>query len=72
MKRIVVIDDHPIVLKMLANVLHAEYELAGESSDGEEGLAAHQCAIRSGTRHDEITLPVAPPRPRKLKTWPRP
>jgi two-component system, NarL family, response regulator, fimbrial Z protein, FimZ len=38
MKRIVVIDDHPIVLKMLANVLHAEYELAGESSDGEEGL----------------------------------
>jgi two-component system, NarL family, response regulator, fimbrial Z protein, FimZ len=38
MKRIVVIDDHPIVLKMLANVLHTEYELAGECSDGEEGL----------------------------------
>ncbi|MFP6561088.1 response regulator [Paraburkholderia sp. B3] len=38
MKRIVAIDDHPIVLKMLANVLHTEYELAGESSDGEEGL----------------------------------
>ncbi|NLP59587.1 response regulator transcription factor [Paraburkholderia sacchari] len=38
MKRIVVIDDHPIVLKMLANVLHAEYELVGECSDGEEGL----------------------------------
>ncbi|WP_043203277.1 response regulator transcription factor [Paraburkholderia acidipaludis] len=37
-KRIVAIDDHPIVLKMLANVLHPEYELAGESSDGEEGL----------------------------------
>jgi two-component system, NarL family, response regulator, fimbrial Z protein, FimZ len=37
-KRIVAIDDHPIVLKMLANVLHTEYELAGESSDGEEGL----------------------------------
>ncbi|RQH00225.1 response regulator transcription factor [Paraburkholderia dinghuensis] len=38
MKRIVVIDDHPIVLKMLVNVLHTEYELVGESSDGEEGL----------------------------------
>lgn len=38
MKRIVVIDDHPIVLKMLANVLHTEYELVGECSDGEEGL----------------------------------
>ncbi|HKT98406.1 MAG TPA: response regulator transcription factor [Paraburkholderia sp.] len=38
MKRIVVIDDHPIVLKMLANVLHAEYELVGECGDGEEGL----------------------------------
>jgi len=38
MKRVVVIDDHPIVLKMLANVLHAEYELVGECSDGEEGL----------------------------------
>lgn len=38
MKRIVVIDDHPIVLKMLANVLHTEYELVGESGDGEEGL----------------------------------
>ncbi|WP_322012473.1 response regulator transcription factor [Paraburkholderia sp. J12] len=37
-KRIVVIDDHPIVLKMLANVLHTEYELVGESRDGEEGL----------------------------------
>ncbi|WP_321914330.1 MULTISPECIES: response regulator transcription factor [unclassified Paraburkholderia] len=38
MKRIVVIDDHPIVLKMLANVLNTEYELVGECSDGEEGL----------------------------------
>ncbi|WP_322048510.1 response regulator transcription factor [Paraburkholderia sp. J67] len=38
MKRIVVIDDHPIVLKMLANVLHTEYELVGECGDGEEGL----------------------------------
>ncbi|WP_233871035.1 response regulator transcription factor [Paraburkholderia adhaesiva] len=38
MKRIVVIDDHPIVLKMLVNVLHTEYELVGESGDGEEGL----------------------------------
>ena len=38
MKRIVVIDDHPIVLKMLVNVLNTEYELVGESSDGEEGL----------------------------------
>ena len=38
MKRIVVIDDHPIVLKMLVNVLHVEYELVGECGDGEEGL----------------------------------
>lgn len=38
MKRIVVIDDHPIVVKMLTNVLHAEYELVGESGDGETGL----------------------------------
>ncbi|POR51000.1 LuxR family two component transcriptional regulator [Paraburkholderia eburnea] len=38
MKRIVVIDDHPIVLKMLANVLNTEYELVGECGDGEEGL----------------------------------
>lgn len=38
MKRIVVIDDHPIVVKMLANVLSPEYELVGESGDGEEGL----------------------------------
>ncbi|CAM2164809.1 putative Virulence factors positive transcription regulator BvgA [Paraburkholderia sacchari] len=42
MKRIVVIDDHPIVLKMLANVLHTEYELLGECSDGEEGLRVVQ------------------------------
>jgi two-component system response regulator FimZ (fimbrial Z protein) len=38
MKRIVVVDDHPIVLKMLVNVLHTEYELVGECGDGEEGL----------------------------------
>jgi two-component system, NarL family, response regulator, fimbrial Z protein, FimZ len=38
MKRIVVIDDHPIVLKMLANVLNTEYALVGECGDGEEGL----------------------------------
>jgi two-component system, NarL family, response regulator, fimbrial Z protein, FimZ len=38
MKRIVVIDDHPIVLKMLVNVLHTEYELVGECGDGEAGL----------------------------------
>jgi two-component system, NarL family, response regulator, fimbrial Z protein, FimZ len=38
MKRIVVIDDHPIVLKMLANVLNTGYELVGECGDGEEGL----------------------------------
>lgn len=38
MKRIVVIDDHPIVVKMLSNVFNAEYELVGESGDGEEGL----------------------------------
>jgi two-component system, NarL family, response regulator, fimbrial Z protein, FimZ len=42
MKRIVVIDDHPIVLKMLANVLHTEYELVGECGDGEEGLRVVQ------------------------------
>jgi len=42
MKRIVVIDDHPIVLKMLVNVLHAEYELVGECGDGEEGLRMAQ------------------------------
>lgn len=39
MKRIVVIDDHPIVLKMLANALSAEYDMAGESGDGQEGLS---------------------------------
>lgn len=38
MKRIVVIDDHPIVVEMLSNVLNGEYELVGESGDGEEGL----------------------------------
>jgi two-component system, NarL family, response regulator, fimbrial Z protein, FimZ len=38
MKRVVVIDDHPIVLKMLANVLNTGYELVGECGDGEEGL----------------------------------
>ncbi|WP_296657403.1 response regulator transcription factor [Paraburkholderia sp.] len=38
MKRIVVIDDQPIVLKTLVNVLKAEYELVGECGDGEEGL----------------------------------
>lgn len=38
MKRIVVIDDHPIVVKMLSNVFNTEYELVGESCDGEEGL----------------------------------
>ncbi|WP_395062604.1 response regulator [Paraburkholderia silvatlantica] len=37
-KRVVVIDDHPIVRKMLANVLNMEYELVGECSDGEAGL----------------------------------
>ncbi|MBB2931793.1 response regulator transcription factor [Paraburkholderia silvatlantica] len=38
MKRVVVIDDHPIVRKMLVNVLNTEYELVGECSDGEAGL----------------------------------
>ena len=38
MKRIVVVDDHPIVVKMLSNVLNADYELVGESGDGEEAL----------------------------------
>ncbi|WP_028227086.1 response regulator transcription factor [Paraburkholderia ferrariae] len=37
-KRIVVIDAHPIVFNTLAAVLHAEYELSGDSRDGEEGL----------------------------------
>ena len=39
---------------------------------GREKDPQHQCAISKGTRQDEITLPVAPPRPRKLSTWPRP
>lgn len=38
MKRIVVIDDHPVVVNMLSSVLGAEYELVAESGDGEEGL----------------------------------
>jgi len=38
LKRVVVIDDHPIVVKMLSNVLVNEYELVGESGDGEEGV----------------------------------
>jgi two-component system response regulator FimZ (fimbrial Z protein) len=45
MKRIVVIDDHPIVVKMLSNVLNAEYELAGDSGDGETGLRLVQTLL---------------------------
>ena len=42
MKRIVVIDDHPIVVKMLSNVLSTEYALVGESGDGEGGMRLAQ------------------------------
>jgi two-component system, NarL family, response regulator, fimbrial Z protein, FimZ len=40
MKRIVIIDDHPIIRGTIAGVLRAdpELELIGESGDGEEGL----------------------------------
>ncbi|MEC5409522.1 response regulator transcription factor [Paraburkholderia sp. MPAMCS5] len=40
MKRIVVIDDHPIIRGTIANVLRAdpELELVGECGDGEDGL----------------------------------
>jgi two-component system, NarL family, response regulator, fimbrial Z protein, FimZ len=40
MKRIVIIDDHPIIRGTLAGVLRAdpELELVGDSGDGEEGL----------------------------------
>jgi two-component system response regulator FimZ (fimbrial Z protein) len=41
MKRIVIIDDHPIIRGTIASVLHAdpELELVGACGDGEEGLA---------------------------------
>lgn len=40
MKRIVVVDDHPIIRGTIVNVLRGDPELAviGESGDGEEGL----------------------------------
>ncbi|NYH15287.1 response regulator [Paraburkholderia bryophila] len=40
MKRIVIIDDHPIIRGTIANVLRAdpELELVGQSGDGEDGL----------------------------------
>ncbi|WP_345815546.1 response regulator transcription factor [Paraburkholderia sp. PREW-6R] len=40
MKKIVLIDDHPIVRRTIANVLRAdpELELVGECGDGEDGL----------------------------------
>jgi two-component system response regulator FimZ (fimbrial Z protein) len=40
MKRIVIIDDHPIIRGTIAGVLHAdpELELIGECGDGEDGL----------------------------------
>lgn len=40
MKRIMIIDDHPIIRGMIAQVLDAdpELELVGECSDGEDGL----------------------------------
>ncbi|EIF35547.1 response regulator containing a CheY-like receiver domain and an HTH DNA-binding domain [Burkholderia sp. Ch1-1] len=40
MKRIVIIDDHPIIRRTIASVLHAdpELELVGTCGDGEEGL----------------------------------
>jgi len=41
MKRVVIIDDHPIIRGTIASVLRAdpELELVGESGDGEDGLA---------------------------------
>ncbi|WGS54591.1 response regulator transcription factor [Paraburkholderia sp. D15] len=41
MKRIAIIDDHPIIRGTIADVLRAdpELELAGECGDGEDGLA---------------------------------
>lgn len=41
MKRIVIIDDHPIIRGTIASVLRAdpELDLVGESGDGEDGLA---------------------------------
>jgi two-component system response regulator FimZ (fimbrial Z protein) len=40
MKRIVIIDDHPIIRGTIAGVLHAdpELEMVGECGDGEDGL----------------------------------
>ncbi|MDP9651803.1 response regulator [Paraburkholderia caledonica] len=40
MKRIAIIDDHPIIRGTIASVLHAdpELEMVGECGDGEEGL----------------------------------
>lgn len=40
MKRIVIVDDHPMIRSAIANVLRADLELqvVGESGDGEEGL----------------------------------
>jgi len=57
MKRIVVIDDHPIVVHMLSNVLNADYELVGESGDGEEGLRLVQTM-----RPDLVVLDLELPR----------
>jgi two-component system response regulator FimZ (fimbrial Z protein) len=41
MKRIVIIDDHPIIRRTIASVLRAdpEFDLVGESGDGQDGLA---------------------------------
>jgi two-component system response regulator FimZ (fimbrial Z protein) len=40
MKRIVIVDDHPIIRGTIAGVLHAdpEFDLIGECGDGEDGL----------------------------------
>lgn len=59
MKRIVLIDDHPIVRGTIASVLRAdpELELVGESGDGEEGL---QLVLRS--KPDLVLLDLDLPR----------
>lgn len=38
--RVLMVDDQPIVLKGLRNVLEPEFEIAGEARDGEALMAA--------------------------------
>lgn len=59
MKRIMIIDDHPIIRGAIAAVLHAdpELDLVGECGDGEEGLAMIQ-----NERPDLVILDLDLPR----------